>query len=214
MSIHKVTAIRFLTDYTFVLQFTRDEMNFRAGQRIMVGLKGEMDQRDYSVYSGENDDFLEILVREVLEGNISFKLKNCKPGDELEVNGPFGNFFPSDSDRKTKKLVFVATGTGIAPFHSMVRSFPEIDYLIMHGVRYAVESYENEQFDPKRYILCTSNEILNNRKERVTGALARLRPDPEMIFFLCGNGDMIFDAFHILREKGVSADRIFSEMYF
>ena len=40
-------------------------MQFKAGQHIIAGLKGELDQREYSVYSGENDDYLEILVREV-----------------------------------------------------------------------------------------------------------------------------------------------------
>ena len=77
---HKIIQIRFLTERTFVLRFDRGNLQFKAGQHIIVGLKGELNQREYSVYSGEKDDYLEILVREVLDGNVSLQLKHCKPG--------------------------------------------------------------------------------------------------------------------------------------
>ena len=63
---HKIRQIRFLAESTFVLRLDRGNIQFRAGQHIIVGLKGELNQREYSVYSGEKDDYLEILVREVL----------------------------------------------------------------------------------------------------------------------------------------------------
>ena len=96
-------------------------MQFKAGQHIIVGLKGELNQREYSVYSGEKDDYLEILVREVLNGNVSLQLKQCKPGQLLQVNGPFGSFGLETFDMFSRKLVFIASGTGIAPFHSFVK---------------------------------------------------------------------------------------------
>ena len=67
---HKIMQMRFLTERTFVLRLDRRNMQFKAGQHIIVGLQGELNQREYSVYSGEKDDYLEILVREVLDGNV------------------------------------------------------------------------------------------------------------------------------------------------
>ena len=153
---HKISQIRFLTEETFVLRFERGNMQFKAGQHIIVGLKGDLDHREYSIYSGEQDDYLEILVREVLGGNVSPQLKNCKPGHLLQVNGPFGSFGLETFDRSSRKLVFIASGTGISPFHSFVRSYTGIDYTLIHGVRYDVEAYERKDYDQGRYILCTS----------------------------------------------------------
>ena len=156
-------------------------MEFKSGQHIIVGLKGELNQREYSVYSGENDDYLEILVREVPEGNVSLQLKNCKPGDLLQVNGPFGSFGIERFDMVLQKTVFIASGTGISPFHSFIRSYPGIDYTLIHGVRYKKEAYERSDYDPSRYILCTSKEGTGGQKGRVTGFLQDLHVEPRYV---------------------------------
>jgi ferredoxin--NADP+ reductase/benzoate/toluate 1,2-dioxygenase reductase subunit len=189
-------------------------MDFKSGQHIIVGLKGELNQREYSIYSGENDDYLEILVREVPDGNVSQQLKNCKPGDLLQVNGPFGSFGIEKFDLLTRKHVFIATGTGISPFHSLVRSYPEIDYALIHGVRYANEAYERDEYDPRRYILCTSKETNEGKKGRVTRFLSGFRVKSGMLFYLCGNSNMIYEVSHILQDKGVPAEQILTEIYF
>lgn len=209
--IHEVKKTRFLTENAFVLRFDRAGMQFRAGQHIIVGLKGELDQREYSIYSGEGDDFLEILVREVLQGNISVKLKQLREGQELQVNGPFGTFGPERADIFSAKFVFVATGTGISPFHSIIRSYPGIDYTLIHGVRFRGEAYDKDQYDPRRYFLCTSQE---GNKERVTGFLSNFKLTSDMSFYICGNGGMIYDVYRILKTKGVQAEKLFSEIYF
>jgi ferredoxin--NADP+ reductase len=211
---YKIRQIRFLTERTFVLRFDRGDMQFRAGQHIIVGLQGELDQREYSVYSGEKDDFLEILVREVLHGNISLKLKQCKPGQLLQVNGPFGSFGLEAFDMFSRKLVFIASGTGISPFHSFVRSYPGINYTLIHGVRYKNEAYEKSEYDPVRYILCTSKESDAGFKGRVTRFLPGFRVNPDMLFYVCGNNNMIYEVYHILRDKGIPDENIFSEVYF
>ena len=211
---HKIRQIRFLTEETFVLRFDRGDIQFKAGQHIIVGLKGELDQREYSIYSGENDDFLEILVREVLAGNVSPKLRQIKPGQLLQVNGPFGSFGLETFDRFSRKMVFIASGTGISPFHSFVMSYPGINYTIIHGVRYNVEAYERNDYDPGRYILCTSKENNGGHKGRVTRFLPGYPVDNEMLFYVCGNNNMIYEVYHILRDKGVMDENIFTEVYF
>jgi len=211
---HKVTQIRFLTETTFVLRFTRGNIRFRAGQHIIVGLSGEMDQREYSIYSSEDDDHLEILVKEVEKGNISSKLKSCKQGELLQVNGPFGSFGIEPFYLNTRKHIFIATGTGISPFHSMIRTWPGINYTLIHGVRVSSEAYESNEYEPARYILCTSKENIRGRKGRVTSFLPKFRITPDMLFYLCGNGNMTYEVYYILRDKGVPDENIISEVYF
>jgi ferredoxin--NADP+ reductase/benzoate/toluate 1,2-dioxygenase reductase subunit len=209
-----VTQIRHLTENTFILRFTRGDMEFRAGQHIIVGLHGELDQREYSIYSGEIDDYLEILVKEVVDGSMSVKLKQCKPGQLLNVNGPFGSFGVESFDRYARKLVFIATGTGISPFHSFVRSYPGMDYTLLHGVSLIKEAYERSDYDASRYSLYTSKEHNSGWIGRVTKYLPDLSVTSDMLFYLCGNGRMISDAYNILRAKGIPAKNIFSERYF
>jgi ferredoxin--NADP+ reductase/benzoate/toluate 1,2-dioxygenase reductase subunit len=211
---HEIRQIRFLTEETFVLRLECGDLQFKAGQHIIVGLKGELNQREYSVYSGEKDDYLEILVREVFNGNLSVQLKQCKPGQLLHVNGPFGSFGLETFDLFSRKLVFIASGTGIAPFHSFVRSYPGINYTLIHGVRYNNEAYERNDYDPRRYILCTSKESTGGHKGRVTSFLPGYRVDPDILFYLCGNNNMIYECYHILRDKGIPDENIFSEVYF
>ena len=112
------------------------------------------------------------------------------------------------------KLVFIATGTGIAPFHSFVKSYPGIDYMLIHGVRYNNEAYERNDYDPLRYILCTSKEKNGSYKGRVTRFLPGYPVDQDMLFYLCGNNSMIYEVYHILRNKGIQDERIFTEVYF
>ncbi len=214
LNFHKITQVRVLTESTFVLRLDRGNKQFKAGQHIIVGLKGELNQREYSVYSGEKDDYLEILVREVLDGNVSLQLKQCKPGQLLQVNGPFGSFGLETFDMFSRNLVFIASGTGVAPFHSFVRSYPGINYILIHGVRYKNEAYERNDYDPHRYILCTSRESNGSQNGRVTRFLAGYKVDRDMLFYLCGNNNMIYEVNHILAEKGIPSENIFSEVYF
>jgi ferredoxin/flavodoxin---NADP+ reductase len=213
-SLDKIIEIRFLTESTFILRLERGSMQFKSGQHIIVGLEGELNLREYSIYSGEKDNYLEILVKEVLEGNVSLQLKQVKPGQLLQVNGPFGSFGLEKFDLFSRKMVFVATGTGISPFHSFVRSYPGIDYILFHGVRYNNESYERDDYDPARYILCTSKESIVSNHGRVTQFLKDYPVKADMLYYLCGNNNMIYEVHHILKERGVPEENIFSEIYF
>ncbi len=213
-ALHKILQVRFLTENTFVLRIDRGGIEFKSGQHIIAGLKGELDQREYTIYSGENDNFLELLVREVPEGKVSLQLKHCDPGQVIQVNGPFGSFGIEKSDMFSRKFLFIATGTGISPFHSFVRSYPGIDYTLFHGVRYGNEAYERNDYDPRRYLLCTSKDSNSLHKGRVTKFLPVHPLAPDMLFYLCGNSNMIYEVRHILRDKGITAENIFTEVYF
>jgi len=213
-SFYKIEEVRQLTDETFSLKLPKARFAFKAGQHISLGIHGDYQSREYSIYSGINDDTLEVLVKEVEKGYFTPKLRKLKAGDLVEIHGPFGKFGMEPKDAESGKFVFIASGTGVAPFRSMVRTYPEIDYTLIHGVRLVKEAYDLHEYDSDRYILCTSRDTKGNYHGRLTGYLKDCTFSPETQFFLCGNSDMIFDSLEILKEKGFERDQIHCEVYF
>ncbi len=214
MKKHKVITVRHLTDSTFVVRLERGELVFQTGQFVLLNHKGVVEQREYSVYSGEHDDYLEVLVREVEGGKVSGKLKQLKAGNEIGVDGPFGFFKFSPEQFKTKKFLFIATGTGVSPFHSFVRTYPELNYKLVHGVRYGNEAYDHQHFEKEKVVLCTSGDSKGDFEGRVTDFLFGEKIDADTNCFLCGNSEMIYEAFDILTGKGIPISNIYSEVYF
>ncbi|MCF6332971.1 MAG: FAD-binding oxidoreductase [Draconibacterium sp.] len=214
MKKHKVIVIRHLTESTFVVRLGRNNLQFQTGQFILLNYVGLADQREYSVYSGENDDYLEVLVREVEGGKVSGKLKQLKVGQEIGVDGPFG-FFRFDPQKfSSQKFLFIATGTGVSPFHSFVRTYPELDYQLIHGVRFGNEAYDLADFEKEKVKLCTSGDEKGDFMGRVSDYLFGQKIDAGTNCFLCGNSEMIFEVFDILTGKGVPVSNIYSEVYF
>lgn len=209
-----VSEIRDLCDATYVVRFSRRDVTFRPGQHLVVGVLGMSDAREYSVYSGKDEEFLEILVREVENGVVSRKLRRLNPGNTLEVNGPYGFFLSNAQTPENKKLLFIASGTGIAPFHSFVKTYPDSDYTILHGIRTIEEAYERDVYKKDRYIACTSRDKNGQFHGRLTSYLKNLDIDKETMVYLCGNSDMVFESIDILQEKGLSNSHIFTEVYF
>jgi ferredoxin-NADP reductase len=211
---YKVLDLRILTEHTFVLTLPKSRFSFTAGQHISLSIKGDYQSREYSIYSAEEAENLELLVKEVEGGYFSPKLKHLKVGDMVEVHGPFGKFGLDEKRKDSHKHVFIASGTGIAPFHSIVKSYPEIDYQLLHGVRYLEEAYEKAHYDADRFMLCTSRDKKGDYNGRVTEYLKKADFDKNTCFYLCGNSDMIFDAMEILQEKGFGREDINVEVYF
>ncbi len=209
-----VQSIRHLTDSAYVLRFDRNERPFVAGQHVILGIKNENNAREYSVYSGENDNYFEVLIKEVLEGDVSKRLKKLKPGSQLQMDGPMGFFTIDNQDIQNTKLVLIATGSGIAPFRSYVRSYPNLNYKILHGVRYANEGYDSNEYDSDRYTLCTTGDKSGDFYGRVTDYLQENDLDKNANYFLCGNVKMIHEAFDLLSEKGIPKDKMHAEVYF
>ena len=211
---YKVENIRKLTDNTFVLSLPQSRFKFEAGQHVSISIKGDYQSREYSIYSSENAKNLEVLVKEVEGGYFSPKLKHLKIGEHVEVHGPFGKFGLDEKRKDTHKHVFIASGTGIAPFHSMVKSYPGLNYSIIHGVRYKNEAYEIEDYDRDRVTVCTSRDEKGDFNGRLTEYLKQTDFDKNSCFYLCGNSDMIFDAMEILKSKGFDRDSVTVEVYF
>ena len=211
---YKILEIRNLTEETFSLKLPKARFTFDAGRHISLRIHGNHSSREYSIYSGANDDHLEVLVKEVQNGQFTPRLRKLKAGDLLEIHGPFGKFGIDRKAAETGKFVFVASGTGIAPFRSMIRTFPDLDYTLIHGVREAKDAYDRDEYAPDRYVLCTSRDSKGDYQGRLTGYLQQCRFARETRFYLCGNSNMIFDALDILKKKGFDRDQIHCEVYF
>jgi len=211
---YKVHSIKHLTDSTYILRFDRNGMEFTPGQHLTLGMMEDKQLREYSIYSPNNVDYLEVLIKEVEEGHVSKRLKKLNKGDSVNVEGPFG-FFTADKNKlSTHKFLFIASGTGIAPFHSMIKSNEEIDYSIIHGVRYGEEQYASEDYPAERYVGCTSRDNGGNFNGRVTDYLRQNDIDSNTLVYLCGNYEMIHEVYDILTSKGLSPDNIRTEVYF
>lgn len=214
MGKHKVTHVRHLTGSTFVVRFERKNTEFTAGQYFFVGREGTLEQKEYSIYSAEQDPCFEILVRAVDDGLVSAHLQTCAPGDLLELDGPFGSFLIDQEARQTNRYVFVATGTGISPFHSFVATYGELTYDLLHGVRFAEEAYDRTDYVSDRYTLCTSQDEAGDYRGRVTNFLREAVYPDNTLFYLAGNSDMIRDAYDLLEGRGISNRRIHTEVYY
>jgi ferredoxin/flavodoxin---NADP+ reductase len=214
---HRVLARRDLTDSVFVLRMERGGLQFLPGQWINVGLNASLQQREYTIYSTPADDYLELLVTEVRGGFVSSRLRRLVPGDLVRVEGPHGGFQIRDPDPGSGRLLFLATGTGISPFHCFTRSHAGLEYLLLHGTRSGEDRLELESFERGRLVRCVSRDGGGDYHGRITDYL---RGRPERIgladrhCYLCGNSDMISEAFAILRSAGVARDRIHTEVYF
>jgi ferredoxin--NADP+ reductase/benzoate/toluate 1,2-dioxygenase reductase subunit len=210
----RVHHVRDLSPSAYVLRFDRNALEFRPGQCVLVGLKGRPDMREYTIYSGPQEDYLEILVKEIEGGVVSRGLRRCRPGDLLAVQGPIGFFTVDEESRRDGEFLFVASGTGISPYHCFSRSYPGLRYRVLHGVRSSGELYDREVFDPRRFTSCVTRDHSGDYRGRVTDYLREHPADPQSFCYLCGNCSMIHEAFDILKSQGVPRDRLFAEVYF
>jgi ferredoxin--NADP+ reductase len=211
--IYRLQQIRTLTQDTYVMRFDRNDMKFKAGQHITLGIPGNNQVREYSIYSSEQDPSLEVLIKEVDAGLVSKQLKKLIPGELLEVDGPFG-YFTIDEKYMNRKFLFIGTGTGIAPFRSISGSYPQLNYKILHGVRYANDAYEKSLYPKGKYTLCTSRDNLGDFNGRVTDYLKQNLLDSDTLVYLCGNCDMIYNVYDYLTSQDFPSGNIKTEVYF
>ncbi|PIQ96159.1 MAG: oxidoreductase [Nitrospinae bacterium CG11_big_fil_rev_8_21_14_0_20_56_8] len=212
--LHKIIEKRDLSPSAYALRLERNQFVFRPGQCVNLGLPGSGVNREYSTYSGTDDPYLEFLIKEVPVGTVSSALRKLEGGMEVELHGPYGSFVLQPEKIGNARFVFIGTGTGIAPFHSFVRSYPGLDYRLICGIRESNERYDAGDYDPERTVFCVSRENWEGYNGRVTDYLLENEVDPACIYYLCGNQKMIYSVYEILRNREVNGDRIFTEAFF
>lgn len=118
----QVTEVHHYTESLFRIRTTKpDGYTFRAGEFVMIGM-GDKVRRAYSFTSAPSDDFLEFYSIKVPDGAFTEKFKYVLPGDSMEVGKvATGTLVEDYLSPNGQRLWLMATGTGIAPFMSLIR---------------------------------------------------------------------------------------------
>jgi ferredoxin/flavodoxin---NADP+ reductase len=211
----KVLNIRNLTDSTYVLRLEKNNFQFKAGQYLVLDIPGKFKAREYSIYNSESTPFLDLLIKEVNGGEVSIELKHLKIGTLVEIAGPYGFFVLRDTPKpEAIQYTFIATGTGISPFHSIILSNPNLDYQIIHGVKTSDEAYDRSDYLTDRYTLCTTRDNGGDFHGRVTQYLRQREIAKDAIYYICGNSEMVNDVTEILEQNGITSKNIRTEIFF
>jgi ferredoxin-NADP reductase len=207
-----------------------DHLQFTPGQFVsVVEHKGEKEiTRAYSIASPRSGNRFELCLNRVPNGLVSSWLFELKPGDVVDMHEPLGYFTLRHPGRRA---VFVATGTGIAPFRSMLldhlpRTQPDVTLLF--GVRYEEGLLYREEFErltreyPSFRFLPTITRPTagwNGRTGRVQQhldeALALHTPIEisNVDVYICGLKEMVDDVRKDLKQRGFDRKQIIYEKY-
>ncbi len=203
---------------------------FKAGQFVMVHLLDEngntVRKSPFSIASSpsESQSAIDLGVR--IHGPVSTALFNSKPGDIFGIQGPYGNFTPSESP---DKIVFLAAGIGITPFRAMIRqilmSGSKQKIVLMQSARSADRlAYQKEFMElMSRHKNFAYIPILTREKpETWLGVHGRL--DEKLLgnsiqsfenteFMMCGPASFMEDAGKMLQKKGIAPQQLHLERY-
>lgn len=209
----QITEFRQIASDVYVLSFPGD-FEFTAGQVVAIDVVSEGVPRLYSIASGEKDENVDILFDEKSDGKLTPFLSKMNVGDIIYVSEPFGSFHCDAGDGW-----FIASGTGVAPFVSMIRSGKNDGKTLIHGGRYDENFYFSELIENvlgENYIRCASQELFT---KYYPGRLTKwLREQPvfskEIKYYLCGSAEMVVEVRDFLISKEIPFQNIISETYF
>jgi ferredoxin--NADP+ reductase len=233
-----VTAVHHWTDSLFSFKTTRNPgFRFKNGHFTMIGLEqeGKPLMRAYSLASANYEDELEFFSIKVPDGPLTSKLQAIKVGDSLLVNSKATGTLVQDNLLPGKHLYLIGTGTGLAPFLSIIRD-PEIyeqyDKIVLtHGCRYTEElayrelitehlpqhEYLGEAVRDKLiyYPTVTREKFANNGRLTDLLRIGKLPADIGLPpinaatdrFMICGSPSMLKDICALLDSRGFSETR-------
>jgi ferredoxin/flavodoxin---NADP+ reductase len=207
---------------------------FIPGQYATLGLAnsdGKLIQRPMSISSPATDlSEYEFFIRLVQDGAFTTLLWERKVDDAINIKGPKGKFALQDDGHT---CLWVATGTGLAPFISMLETLrangQQRDIVLLHGVSYDYDLAWRAQLEelvsngfPLRYVgtvsrpqHCPAWTGLTGRAEAVLERVLdehRLGPDNTTLY-LCGNPDMITAIEEMSAARGFPAEQVRKELY-
>jgi ferredoxin--NADP+ reductase len=217
---------RHWTDALFSLRVRGPQLSFQAGQfvRIALDIGGGRVARPFSFVNPPQDPVLEFYGIVVPEGPLSPRLEKLAPGDRLYVASNPAGFLVLSEVPDTETLWLISTGTGIAPYLSILRTetpwqrFRSV--VLVHAVRYGRELvYRDviEKIPNLTYVSFVSREphpgslsgripaaIRDGRLEAAAGVALDAASSHVM---LCGNPQMLKDAAAALAERGMRKHR-------
>jgi len=221
----KIIQNRQWTPSLFSLRVEGVKLAFEAGQFVRIALEigGELVARPFSFVNPPQDPVLEFYGVEVPQGPLSPRLARLRAGDALQVASNPAGFLVLSELPEAETLWLLSTGTGIAPFLSILRTqAPWRRYrnvVLVHAVRKAEELVYRDMIKETKakYVSIVSREShrgsLAGRipaaiRDGTLEAAAGLRLSPEASqVMLCGNPAMLKDAAAVLVERGLRKHR-------
>lgn len=238
ISTQSVTSVHHWNESLFSFTTTRDKgLRFENGHFVMVGMQveGRPLMRAYSIASANYEEELEFFSIKVPDGPLTSRLQNIKVGDELLVSSKPTGTLVADHLLLGRNLYLIGTGTGLAPFMSIIRdpaAYERFEKIILvHGVRRIIdlayrdyitnELPQNEFFGELvreklvYYPTVTRDEFVNQGRVTdilVDGTLSQKMGLPAMSpehdrFMLCGSPTMLKDMCRILDGAGFKESR-------
>jgi ferredoxin--NADP+ reductase len=218
-----VQSVRPWSDRTFSFTLSRpQDFAFENGEFVTLGLKreGKLVARAYSIVSTADRDHLEFLSIHVPDGPLTSQLAHIRPGDHVWVNSKATGSLTLNHVLPGRTLYMLATGTGLAPFMSLIRD-PELyaryeSVVLVHSVRTVAELAYRDEIEsldnPQLYYVPTVTREPFPTPERGgelfrSGALSQRlglpTPDPEQDrVMICGNPAMTRELTHYLKDSG------------
>jgi ferredoxin/flavodoxin---NADP+ reductase len=221
----RVVENRQWTDALFSLKVIGPKLSFEAGQFVRIALDEQV-ARPFSFVNPPGDPVLEFYGIVVPEGPLSPKLAALKAGDRLLVASNPAGFLVLSEVPESETLWLLSTGTGIAPFLSILRTetpwrrFRNV--VLVHAVRHARELVYREMIQgiskehALRYVTFVSREAApGSLAGRIPAAVrdgrleaaAGLALEQKSHVMLCGNPDMLRDGAAALAERGLRKHR-------
>lgn len=223
----KITDNKQWTERLFSLRFTAPVGNFKAGQfvRIALDIDGKVVARPYSLVNSPDEAEFEIFFNIVHEGPLTPRLATLQQGDVIKVaEKPYG-FLTVDEVPAAKHLWMLATGTGVGPFISILKSgdvwqrFEKI--VLVYSVRTVQElAYQDAIAEAGKlyqqqlsFVPLVTREVSQGViSKRVTDAIEsgeleqqagiRMSPDDSHVM-MCGNSAMITDVMELLKSRNM-----------
>ncbi len=187
--------------------------DFLPGQTVKVGLDDGQPPRIYSICSGNQEDELRILFHIKADGALTPKLAQLKPGDSVWVSEPTGTFIGSDDP-----AIWIATGTGIAPFYSMLRSGMNEDKILLHGVRAADQFYFADEWASalgvEYHRFCSGENAPESTRGRVNQYFETHELPKDRKYYICGQSTMCVEVRDLLIARGIPFTNMIAEIYF
>lgn len=218
-----VQSVRPWSDRTFSFTLTRpQDFDFANGEFVTIGLKreGKLVARAYSIVSTADRDHLEFLSIHVPDGPLTSQLAQVRPGDTVWVNNKATGSLTLKHVLPGRVLYMLATGTGLAPFISLVRD-PETyaryeQVVLVHSVRQASELAYRDELDANdnpqlHYVPTVTREPFATpergadlfRSGELSRRLGLPAPDPEHDrVMICGNPEMTREMTNHLKDTG------------
>jgi NAD(P)H-flavin reductase len=204
---------RWLSKKTFEIKLSKPSSYIiKAGQRVRIYYQTM--ERDYTPISAPADPDITVCIRKVDTGKFTPALSTADIGTRFDISRPEGYFTFKPSPLPP---VFVATGTGIAPFCSMVRS-GVTGFTLLHGVDSPQNLYYQSELESAAdlYIPCISRECRSSDeyfRGRVTNYLQEHLPAAQYDFYLCGRREMIREVTWLVDER-FPGSFIYSEQFY